>query len=301
MNGGDGRLVLITGASGFIGRRLRQPGDRALVRRLTGLPDEALGELSEPASLALACKGVDTVFHCAGLAAVDDRDGTRQWQINYLGTRNLIGAATAAGVRRFVFMSSVKAMAEPGEACADEDWPGGPVGAYGQSKRAAEDLVLEAGARHGMHVVVLRLAPVYGRGGGGNLGRLARLARHHGLPAPPETGNRRSLVHVEDVVRAVRLVAEHPAASGQVYIVADPRSYSTRQIYDAMRAALGLGPARWEVPAGMLRRVAGAHPRLRAAIERLTGSACYSPARIERDLGFRAQIDLAAGLREMLR
>ncbi|MDP3031867.1 MAG: NAD-dependent epimerase/dehydratase family protein, partial [Rhodocyclaceae bacterium] len=208
-----------------------------------------------------------------------------------------------------------------------------PPDFYGNSTPLT--LVLEAGARYGMHVVNLRLAMVYGRGGRGNLERMARGIRAGWFPPLPETGNRRSLVHVDDVVSVMRLVAEAPAANGRTYIVADPRAYSGREIYDAIRAASAASAAsaagavphaghsipaaghfvspvpkrgfpsvtptfRWSVPAGVLRAAGRLNGRLGEIVGRLIGSACYSPARIERELGWRAKVGLEAGLREML-
>jgi nucleoside-diphosphate-sugar epimerase len=304
--------VLITGATGFIGRRLRRPGERILVRRPVDDPDALVGDLADPASLARACVGVNTVFHCAGLAdASASSDPDAHWRINFEGTRHLVEAAGGAGVRRFVFLSSVKAMAEPGEHCVDEDWPGEPATAYGQAKRAAEDAVLEAGAKYGMHVVNLRLAMVYGRGGRGNLERLARALRAGWFPLLPETGNRRSLVHVEDVVAAMRLVAQHPRANGRTYIVADPHAYSGRALCEAILAVPPAPTFTWSAPAWALRaggRLGGALgallrrplPLNSEVVSRLLDSACYSPAKIERELGWRARVGLAEGVREML-
>lgn len=303
---------LTTGATGFIGARLLQPGDRALVRIAGNIQNAVIGDLLDPASLAVACAGIDTVFHCAGYAhAFVSSDPDAHWRINFEGTRNLVSAAGKAGVKRFVFLSSVKAMAEPGDKCVDEDWPGEPVTPYGKAKRAAEDAVLEAGIRYGMHVVNLRLAMVYGHGGRGNLERMAQGIRAGWFPPLPEMGNRRSLVHVDDVVAALRLVAEAPAANGRTYIVADPHAYSGREIYDAIRAVSPAPTLRWSVPAGVLR--AGGKlgdalgsvlrrplPLSSEVVERLLGSACYSPARIERELGWRARVGLAEGLQEML-
>jgi nucleoside-diphosphate-sugar epimerase len=304
--------VLITGATGFIGRRLRQPGERILVRRPVDDPDAVVGDLDDPVSLARACEGVDTVFHCAGFAdgsASSDPDA--HWRINFEGTRHLLDAAGRAGVRRFVFLSSVKAMAEPGDECVDEDWPGPPATAYGQAKRAAEHAVLEAGVKYGMHVVNLRLAMVYGRGGRGNLERLARALRAGWFPVLPETGNRRSLVHVEDVVEALRLAARHPRANGRTYIVADPRAYSGREICETILAVPPAPRISWSLPAWALRAggrlgdAAGALvrrplPLNSEVVARLLDPACYSPARIERELGWRARVSLAEGVREML-
>lgn len=303
---------LVTGASGFIGRRLLEEGDRALLRHAAAIPGTVVGDLLAPESLAAACEGIGSVFHCAGYAhAFTSSDPDAHWRINCEGTRNLLKAAGEAGVRRFVFLSSVKAMAEPGDACVDEDWPGEPDTPYGRAKRAAEEAVLEAGAKYGMHAVNLRLAMVYGRGGRGNLERMARGIRAGWFPPLPDTGNRRSLVHVDDVAAVMRLVARAPVASGRTYIVADPKAYSGREIYDAIRSALGKLPARWRVPAALLRsggrlgdglgKLTGlALPLNSEVTERLLGSACYSPARIERELGWRAGIGLANGVREML-
>lgn len=308
---GTGGAVLVTGATGFIGRRLLQPDERALVRGAAALPNAVSGDLLDPASLARACEGVETVFHCAGLSqALASSDAEAHWRINFEGTRNLLEAAGQAGVARFVFLSSVKAMAEPGEACADEDWPGEPGTPYGRAKRAAEAAVLEAGARYGMHVANLRPAMVYGRGGRGNLERMARGIRAGWFPPLPETGNRRSLVHVDDVVAALRLAAVRPEANGRTYVVCEARSYSGREIHDAVCAALGMTAPRWHFPAAALRAggrlgdvigaILGRPLPLNAEVAgRLLDSACYSPARIERELGWRARVGLAEGLREM--
>jgi nucleoside-diphosphate-sugar epimerase len=105
----------------------------------------------------------------------------------------------------------------------------------------------------------------------------------------------------------MRLVAEAPAANGRTYIVADPRAYSGREIYDAIRAASAAGAVspgptfRWSVPAGVLRAAGRLNGRLGEIVDRLIGSACYSPARIERELGWRAKVGLAEGVRDMLR
>ena len=304
--------TLIAGATGFIGQRLFRAGDRCLVRKPARPTQEVVGNLLSKDSLFRACEGVGTIYHCAGYSeAMSASDPQVHWRVNYEGTRNLLEAACGAGVRRFIFLSSVKAMAEPGDLCVDEDWAGQPETPYGQSKRAAEEAVLEAGARHGMHVVNLRLAMVYGRGGHGNLERMARMIEKRLFPPLPETGNRRSLVHVDDVVRAVRLVASRPEANGRTYIIADPQPYSGRQIYSAIRSGLGVPAAKWAVPAAWLRggghlgdllgKFSGRQLSLNSeVVERLLGSACYNPHLIEKELGFRAQVGLEQGLREML-
>ncbi|MDD5249256.1 MAG: NAD-dependent epimerase/dehydratase family protein [Rhodocyclaceae bacterium] len=304
--------VLIAGATGFIGSHLLQPGNRALVRNASSLPDKVSGDLLDPASLRVACTGCETVFHCAGYAhAFTSSDPNIHWRINFEGTRNLVEAAGQAGVRRFVFLSSVKAMAEPGNECVDENWCGEPVTSYGRAKRAAEQAVLEAGTKYGMHVVNLRLAMVYGTGGRGNLERMVRGIRAGWFPPLPETGNMRSLVHVNDVVEVMRLAAEHPAANGRTYIVAEPQAYSGREICDTIRSVLGKGPATLRIPAFVFRAAgrigdgvsALLHRQLPISsevVDRLLSSAGYSPALIERELCWRAKVRLAEGIKKML-
>lgn len=274
-----------------------------------------VADLTDKTALTAACTGIESVFHCAGYAhafsSLSGNDTAMHWQVNFKGTRNLVEAAAQAGVRRFVFLSSVKAMAEPGAVCADEDFPGQPETAYGQSKLAAEAAVLAAGQRYGMHVVNLRLAMVYGAGGRGNLERMGRLVKRGLFPPLPETGNHRSLVHVDDVVSAMRLVADDDRAAGKTYIIASQEAPSGRTLFNALRTAQGLSPCSWTVPVPVLRLVAGVGDALEAvlkrrlpldseALDRLLGSAWYSPVRIEQQLGWRARVSLADGLSEML-
>ena len=314
-------LVLVTGGRGFIGSRLvsalRAAGRRVRVLtrgRVVG-PDECCGDLADPVSLDAACTGVTTVFHCAGHAhafdALSEADKARHWKVNFEGTRTLAEAAGRAGVRCFVFLSSVKAMGEPGDVCIDEDWPVPPLSAYGCAKRAAEEALRAAGERYSMRVTSLRLAMVYGAGGRGNLERMAGLVRRGFFPPLPETANRRSLVHVSDVVAVMCMVAADARAAGRTYIVAHPDTPSGRELYDALRVVLGLAPVGWAVPrlalaslahaGNLIESLAGRRVPLDSeALDRLLGSACYSPARIESELGWRAEVGLIDGLREML-
>ena len=314
-------MYLVTGGGGFIGGRLcaalapmalRVLARRPVADRPTCVADLAFVDL---ASLSSICQGVDTIFHCAGFAHAwkdfDARMAGTHWRINFEGTRKLVNAAGATGVRRFIFLSSVKAMGEPGNHCVDENWPSPPETAYGQSKRAAEEAVLEAGTKYDMHVVNLRLTMVYGRGGRGNLERMARLIRRGWFPPLPETGNKRSLVHVDDVVAAMKLVAGHAKAAGKTFIIADPQFYSGRELYELIRAALEIRPTNLAVPANLLVGAARCFDGVERLLKRrlpfdseslnkLLGWACYSSDSIRRELGWQARVPLAQGLRELL-
>jgi len=322
MNPDPGR-ALITGASGFIGGRLaqclrqRNQPYRMLCRRHpldSPLPDAVIADLSESKKLRDACVGINRVFHCAGHAhafrARSSAETALHWQVNFEGTRNLVEAAGQAGVRRFVFLSSVKATGEPGEALVDEEFHAKPLTAYGQSKRAAEEAVLEAGKKFAMQVVILRLAMVYGSGGRGNLERMGRLVAMGLFPPLPETGNHRSLIHVDDVVDAMCTVAGDDRASGRTYIITGPEAPSGRELYDAMRQVLGKPRQHWSIPAWALRAGAGCGDVLEAlcgkrvpfnsqVVDRLLGSAWYTSTRIEQELGWTPKISLNKGLQEM--
>ncbi|HBM90809.1 MAG TPA: epimerase, partial [Rhodospirillaceae bacterium] len=177
---------LITGASGFIGQNLthsfaKEADLRLLVRQPTGDPRERKGDLLDKPSLEQACAGRDIVFHCAGYAHAFDvsraEEEKRHHQINFEGAENVARAASAAGVKRFVFLSSVKAMGEPYQLCVDETFDALPETAYGKAKRSAEESLCEIARQTGMEIVCLRLAMVYGKGSHGNLDRMAAMVR----------------------------------------------------------------------------------------------------------------------------
>ena len=278
---------------------------RVLSRSGSGAPpagcETVTGDLEDPRSLEAACRGVSAVFHCAGYAHAGSTESPveaeRHWRVNALGSRDLAEAAGEVGVSRFVLLGTVKAMGDPGSGCVDEDWAGPPATPYGRAKGQAEQWVREAGERYGMAVVVLRSAMVYGPGGKGNLPRMVAAIRRGRFPPLPQVRNRRSMVHVEDLVQATLLAADRPEAVGRTYIVTDGVDYSTGEVYRRVRAALGLEPARWAFPAALLRFLAWTGDLLRAlslptpldsgVAERLLGSECYRSDRIRQELGYR--------------
>ena len=315
---------LVTGAGGFLGSPLveRLVADGIPVRAMHHLSPEgsprqgvvaARAALEDFDSLRRAAEGCTTVFHLAGKAHdLDVRDADAFRRINVEGTANLLRAAEEAGVRSFVFASSVKAMGEGGDECLDEDAPAEPRTPYGISKLEAERLALETGARGRIHVSVLRLPLVYGPGLKGNLRAMLDAIARGAFPPPPRTGNRRSLTSVSDVVSALVLSARSPAAAGRTYLVTDGTTYSTRDIYNSMRSALGLHPVAWAVPRWAFRAAALAGdastrllgrrmPFSTEAFEKLLGSACYRNERIRRELGFTPATTLQAALPGIVR
>lgn len=291
-----------------------RPSNRVLVRKAEGMPGSIVGDLLDLRSLEIACKDIETVIHCAGYAHdFDASDANMHWRINFEGTRNLLKASRESGVKHFIFLSSVKAMADPHDSCVDENWLGEPVTPYGFSKLAAETAVLEVGKNYDVEVTNLRLTMVYGNGGHGNLERMTRAIRLGWFPPLPETQNRRSIVHVDDVVRLIHMLQDcRPSiANGKTYIVADSKTYSGREIYDAVRRSLGKSSIKWSVPTSLLKTGSFLGDQLESLLHRqvpfnseifnrLLGSACYSASKIEEELGWRAQIGLREGIQEML-
>lgn len=323
--------VLVTGATGFIGRRLvrtlcengiavealsRYDSIGGLVRDCPGgRITPIVADLTHVASLDQVCDDVDGVFHLAGYAhAVDANSESAaviHRRVTVDGTRALLEQARRAGVTRFVYVSSVKAMGEASEEYIDETVVALPVTEYGRAKLEAEQLVLAMGRDFGMHVCVLRLPLVYGPEAKGNLLQMIRTIDSGRFPPPPKVYNRRSLVHVDDVVTALRLAMEHPRADGEIYLVTDGRAYSTREIYELMCRALGRAAPRWAVPVGVLRAIAGigdAAGRMRGrpfffnsvALDKLLGSAWYNSDKIERELGFKPTHTLETALPGMV-
>lgn len=312
--------VLVTGANGFIGTRLcRLLTSHGYKIRI--LSHKRLDDNSEAFQMDLAsdncplglCTGIEAIFHLAGKAhdlAENSEDVKHYFDINTEGTRKLLEAARQADVKQFIFFSSVKAVGNLENQLMDESVTAEADTPYGQSKFAAEQLVLFGG--YVPKPVVIRPSMVYGKAEKGNLARMIRAIARGVFPPLPETQNLRSMVHVDDVARAALLAAENPNAAGQIYIVTDGHFYSTRQIYDWIRSALAKPSIGWSIPLGLLNGLAKTGDFISqilgrrflfdsAALQKLTGSACYSSAKIEAELGFQPDYDLQQALPDIVR
>ncbi|GEP06270.1 NAD-dependent epimerase/dehydratase family protein [Methylobacterium oxalidis] len=253
-------LVALTGATGFIGRHLLRSLSargfrvRVLLRRPVEVPDGAasavVGDLTRPMNMAAALTDVDAVVHSAGIAhpmsgAPEDDYRT----LNTEATRRLAEAAARAKVRRFVFLSSIRAQCGAGaKAIVTEADEPAPTEAYGRSKLDAERALAEAG----LDWVALRPVLVYGAGVSGNMAELLRLAK---APYPLPLGmlrERRSLVSLESLASAVETVLRTGAPLGRPMIVADPDPLTLPEMIAALRSGLGRGPGLLPMPAPLL-------------------------------------------------
>ena len=325
--------VLVTGATGKVGRHLVQAllDEGARVTALTRTPEKArtlwpgapvtcrAGDLGDPASLATALVGIECVFHLASYSPGPDEadiyEAPAHWTVSAKGTRNLVAAALTGGIRKLVYLSSIKVMGDAagaGSQPADEQTTPLPDSLYGRAKLEAERQVLVVGGGGGLLTCVLRLPMVYGLAGQGNIARMIDAVARHRFPPWPPIDNRRSAIHVDDAVRAALLAAWHPRAAGQIFLVTDGEHYSTRWLYEQIRLALGRPPPRWAMPLWALRFAASlgslgekmtgrAMPLTRAGLSKLTGNAWFTSARIRRELGFQAHNHLSAEIPLMVR
>jgi len=319
--------IAVTGGTGFIGSALisaliEQGGSARLLSRASSAAqlapaiDVVTGDLDDQAALSALVRGMDCVIHLAGYAHATSKpipaEIERHRRINLEGTQNLFRCAATAGVRRFVFVSSVKAGGEDAHTCLNEHSARLPVDPYGRIKRETEAWLFEQGARTGVEISVLRPALVYGPGVKGNLAAMLRAIDHQRFPPVAETHNIRSMVSVQDVVAALLAAAARSEAAGQVCILEDGEAYSTRRIYTDMATALGRSIPAWSLPASVLRGLGRVgdlgETVLRRSLPfnstlatRLLDSACYRSVCAEAALGFKPQQRLEDVLPAMVR
>lgn len=291
-------VSLITGVTGFIGRKLADVVDgeiRVLSREKHSDYDTIVCDLQSEVIPDHALNNVNIVFHLAGFAH-DMRDANKiadlYYKVNVSATVQLANLAVKSGVKRFVFVSSVKAGGNPPlGTCANEKDQKNTEDVYGKTKREAELKLLEIGQVSGMHVSIIRPSLVYGPDAKGNLQLMLSGIKAGWFPPLPETGNRRSMIHVDDLVQAILLVSEDKRANGEIFIATDGTPYSSREIYNTMCGVTGKLIPKWSVPKTLFDLASLASPRIKYKINKLLGDECYSSVKLE-ELGFRAKKSL---------
>lgn len=277
------KTVLVTGSTGFVGQvavqRLRDDGwvVRSAVRGPTKAPEEfSVGAIGADTDWTQVLDGVDVVLHLAarthrpGNTPADQQDYTIT---NVHGTEQLARQAVAAGVRRFVFCSSIKVNGEatpPDQPYRADDEPK-PEDAYGISKHQAEEKLFEVCQGTAMEPVVVRPPLVYGPAVKANFLRLfGHVAKGRPLPLAA-ISNRRSIVYVENLVDLLVTCATHPAAANQRFLVADDGPLSTIELARGIATALNRKTRELALPPALLKLAATTVGR-RAWFERLAGS-----------------------------
>jgi nucleoside-diphosphate-sugar epimerase len=319
--------VLVTGATGFTGGHLAQylvdRGDavRALVRSKSRARFDASllakrvtpmdGDLMDAAAVRLAVEGVDVVYHIAATYREAGQPDSAYREINVEGTRHVLEAAKAAGVKRVVHCSTGGVHGHIANPPANEDAPFNPGDVYQETKLAAEQLAREFGSSNDLDVVVARPIGIYGPGDRRFLTMFRGLARGR-FPMIGDGTPFYHLTFIDDLVEGFRLCGTVPAAKGRTYILAGPRYTTLEQLVQMVAKELGVAPPRAHLPvwpfwtAGLLCEMVCVPlrvepPIFRRRVDFYTKSRAFDTTRARKEIGFNPKVDLEEGIRRTAR
>lgn len=302
--------LVVTGADGFVGRNLCglavQRGfnvrgvTRHSSRQIEGVETVSVGEIGQATDWSHALVNVDTVIHLAARVHVMHDVATDPFSefrfCNVAGTERLARCAVESGVKRLVYISSIKVNGEEtrGDRYSDQSSPN-PKDAYGISKWEAEQELHRISVETGLEIVVVRPPLVYGPGVKGNFIQMLNvLAR--GVPLPlAACNNCRSLLYVGNLVDALITCATHPAAAGQTYLVSDGEDVSTSDLLRRLGAEIG-HPARLFFCPPSLLRLAGKITGKSDQVQRLLSSLQVDSGKIRRELNWIPPFSMQQGL-----
>lgn len=309
-------MILVTGATGFVGgalvaRLLAENANQSVVVAVRNLdkkwPNQVhaalVNDLSPETDWRKALRGVTTVVHCAArvhiMQDVDSDPLEAYRQVNVRGTLNLASQAAESGVKRFVFVSSIKVNGEEtrnGHPFTADDTPA-PQDPYGVSKLEAEEGLQQISAETGMAVVIVRPPLVYGPGVKANFASMVRWVSK-GVPLPlGNIGNRRSMVALDNLVDLLATCVVHPAAAGQTFLVSDGEDVSTTELL--RRTALAMGkPARLLPIPEVFLRLGATLLGKRELAQRLCGSLQVDIEKTHRLLNWQPPLTLDQGLKK---
>jgi nucleoside-diphosphate-sugar epimerase len=310
--------IAVTGVSGLVGRGLVSQlvelgwGDvlaltrQSLPNPVSGAAYVSIGDLSSLIQLDSTLIGVHTVVHCAARVHVmkdTEIDPLTAFRaVNVDGTLNLARQAALAGVKRFVFISSVKVngeLTQPGRLFTEADAPD-PQDAYGQSKHEAEQGLIQLALGTGMEVVIIRPPLIYGPGVKANFASLMR-AVQRGLPMPLAlVRNQRSLVGLGNLVDFIITCATHTKAANQTFLVSDGQDLSTPYLIGKIAVAAGVQPRLWPLPLWALQasaRLVGKGD----VVSRLCGNLQVDISKAQSLLGWVPSVSVEEGLRRAMR
>jgi nucleoside-diphosphate-sugar epimerase len=306
--------ILITGASGFVGRALLPvlaPHHRLVLAQRRAGGQSALadaehvlvGDIGPETDWSAALRGIDAVVHLAAHVHVEDSraDPALAMRVNCAGTLRLAEAARRAGVNRFVFLSSVKVNGEANDLPFREVDAPRPEGAYARSKWAAEQALAELAAEGGpasgaRETVILRPPLVYGPGAKANFRALVRLCLI-GLPLPfGAIENRRSLIYSGNLADAIgRVLDGAPRPGCRTYLLRDGVDLSTADLVRRLAAGINRNARLLPLPQDWLRRLLDLMGRS-AMADRLLGSLTVDDARFRADYAWRPRFTVDEGL-----
>lgn len=318
----SGRPVLVTGSTGFAGghlvRALAMDGQqiRVIARssaKTGGLPpgvDVRVADITDPDAVSRAVDGVGTIYHLAAAyrSAVHREEGYRR--INVGATRNLLEAAARSGVERFVHCSTVGVHGHVSRPPAEEKTAFSPADAYQRTKLEAELLALSYARDRGLAVAVARPTAIYGPGDT-RLLKMFRMIANGTFVMLNKGDIYYHMVYVDDLVQGLKLLATHPSAVGEVFILGGDKYYRLKAIVDMIARFLGVRQPRIRLPALPFQVVGslceaicvpfGVEPPIyRRRVDFFTKSRAFSIEKARRMLGYSPQVPLEVGLRRTL-
>jgi nucleoside-diphosphate-sugar epimerase/GT2 family glycosyltransferase len=311
--------VLVTGANGFIGRAVCMEFPRhglhvkGAVRhmessqQITSVRYVAMGNFDAQTNWTATLGGVDCILHLAArvhVMSVENLGSTEEFNlVNVESTINLARQAANAGVRRFVFLSSIKVngeFTELGQPFTADDVPA-PKDAYGVSKYEAEQLLRQISEETGMEVVIIRPPLVYGPGVRANFESMTHQISHGVLlPLAAITNNRRSLVALDNLIDLILTCLYHPAAANQIFLVSDGEDISTVDLLNRIGKALG-HPARLFYVSPSLLKLGAVMINKLGIYQRLCSSLQLDITKTRQLLGWTPPISVDEGLRRVVK
>ncbi len=309
---------LITGANGFIGsalcRKLLSDGllvkgtvrsQKSLLNLPRGVIPIQTGDLGRDTQWGAALDDVDTVIHLAGMAhrinKAAKNDFTSFHNVNVLGTECLAKASARAGVRRFIFLSSIAVNGEStGEKPFTENDIPKPVGAYAVSKWNAEQTLRGTAENTGMEIVILRPPLVYGPNAPGNFFRLTRLIKK-GIPFPlSKINNLRSFIYLGNLIDVISRCIEHPFVSEQIFLVSDGEDISPVDLIRLISRKMGKDVMFFSLPAVFLDILAKAFGK-GEEFKKLTRQILIDSSKLRNLLNWKPPFTIEEGIRETVR
>ncbi len=318
--------VLVTGAAGFLGSHVAELAmDRGDSVRVFVRPDEDVarlaeggaevvrGDLTDPGSIEAAVDGVQCVLHSAARMGPWG-SGAEHEAVNVRGTESLLEAALAAGIERFVHVSSIDVHGLVVGRGVDETAPySNERDPYSRSKIAGEQVVQRLIREKGAPATIVRPGLLYGPRDSNSFARFARLVEQGKMVIIGSGSNRLPLIYVEDVARGVLLAADAPGAVGRAYLLVNDEPVTQRDYFDAIARELGVPAPKRHVPyraaitlaaaselVGHLTRSEKPPPLMRFGLKQVGGENGFVITRARSELGFVPQVDLADGIRRAI-
>lgn len=308
--------ILLTGSSGFVGAALAKSiaashfalvaptrtGSSSNNNRQVASPARNIGEINAATDWGTFLTGVETIVHCAAVSEMVKNPDERQLHdlrsVNIDGTLNLARQAASSGVRRFVFLSSIKVNGEStalGTPFMHDDSPL-PVDAYGLSKFEAERGLRNIAAESGMEFVIIRPPLIYGPGVKGNFAALVNLIEY-GVPLPlSNIRNQRSFIGIDNLVDLVIACISHPKAANQIILASDDQDLSTTELLRCIAQAMGKSARLFPCPKKIL-ATAAKYTGKNGLAERLLGSLQIDVVHTKHLLGWAPPVDVKDGLK----